>query len=174
MSNTTTHQVYVFLVFIVNGIIIGLIFDTFRIARKSFKTPNFVTYIEDILFWIITGITIIYSIFVFNNGELRFYIFLGLMLGIILYLLLLSKHIIKISVSIIVFTKNITRKVINLILVPIKFIIKLFRKIFIKPISFIFINIRPKSTLLLSKTKKIFKIKPKTMQKMTNKRRIFK
>lgn len=70
-----TNQAYLFLVFIINGLLIGLLFDIFRILRRAFKTSDFVTYIEDILFWILTGFSILYSIFVFNNGEIRLFMF---------------------------------------------------------------------------------------------------
>ena len=62
-----TDQALLFLIFIVNGIIIGLLFDFFRILRRSFKTKDFITYIEDILFWVLTGLLLLYSIFTFNN-----------------------------------------------------------------------------------------------------------
>ncbi len=64
------NQAYAFIVFILNGFLIGLLFDIFRIFRKSFKTPDFITYLEDFIFWIITGLLLLYSIFKFNNGEL--------------------------------------------------------------------------------------------------------
>ena len=32
------NQAYTFIIFIINGIIIGFLFDCFRIIRKSFKT----------------------------------------------------------------------------------------------------------------------------------------
>ena len=67
-----TNQAYLFCIFIINGIIIGVLFDFFRILRKTFKTSDLITYIEDSLFWILTGIIILYSIFVFNNGEITF------------------------------------------------------------------------------------------------------
>ena len=70
-----TNQAYLFCIFIINGIIIGILFDFFRILRKTFKTSDLITYIEDSLFWILTGIIILYSIFVFNNGEIRFLYF---------------------------------------------------------------------------------------------------
>ena len=63
-----TNQAYLFCIFIINGIIIGILFDFFRILRKTFKTSDLITYIEDSMFWILTGIIILYSIFVFNNG----------------------------------------------------------------------------------------------------------
>ena len=48
-------QAYLFLIFIANGIIIGILFDFFRILRKTFKTSDMITYVEDLLFWILTG-----------------------------------------------------------------------------------------------------------------------
>ena len=129
------NQAYLFFIFIVNGILIGILFDFFRILRKSFKTKDFVTYIEDILFWILTGFSILYFIFMFNNGEIRFFMFVAIGIGIILYMKIFSSVFIKINVNII----NLLKKIfMTIIIVPIKFI----KKIFFKPISFIFINIR--------------------------------
>ena len=53
------NQTYLFIIFTIVGIIIGILFDIFRILRKSFKTKDIVTHIEDIFFWILTGIIII-------------------------------------------------------------------------------------------------------------------
>lgn len=139
-----TNQAFLFLIFILNGIIIGLLFDFFRILRISFKTKNYITYIEDIIFWILTGLIVLYSIFTFNNGEIRFFIFIGLFLGIILYISLLSNSIIKSSVFIIEKVRNIFKKIRNIIKVPLNFIKKILRKTLLKPISFIIINIRKK------------------------------
>ena len=86
-------QLYNFFIFIVLGLIIALIFDLFRILRKKFKTNNIITYIEDILFWIISGFLITSAIFQFNDGELRLYLFLGLSIGIVMYMLLFTKFI---------------------------------------------------------------------------------
>ena len=127
------------MIFVLNGLILGILFDIFRILRKSFKTPDFITCIEDIVFWLITGFILLYSIFKFNNGELRLYIFFGVILGMLLYMLVFSKIFVKISVKIILTVK----KVIYLIIVkPIIFIAKLFKNVIIKPITFVFINFR--------------------------------
>ena len=142
-----SNQAYLFLIFVINGIIIGLVFDFFRILRISFKTKDFITYIEDILFWIITGIILLYSIFIFNNGQIRFFMFLGVIIGVISYILLISKYIIKVNVFII----NLVKKI---FLIPLKFIYKIIKKIFFRPISFIIINIRKFSTNTIKKTKK--------------------
>lgn len=158
-----TNQVFLSFIFIVNGIVIGLLFDFFRILRKTFKTKDIVTYIQDILFWILTGIILLYSIFTFNNGEIRLFMFLAIMIGISIYMLIFSSYIIKINVTIINLIKNIISKVLNILFIPFKYIYKLFNKIFFKPINFLIINIRKNFTKNLKKvynnTKKIKNIK---------------
>ena len=153
------NQAYIFLIFILNGFLIGIIFDAFRILRKSFKTKDFVTIIEDIIFWIISGFIIFYSVFKFNNGEVRGYIFLGILFGAIIYLLAFSKIFINVSVSVI----NIIKRIFNYAIIkPIKFLIKMFKKIIFKPISFVIINFRKimsKAKDLPKKLRKNIKIK---------------
>jgi len=107
-----TNQAYLFLIFTLNGFIIGLFFDFFRILRKSFKTINLITYIEDIIFWILTGFLILYSIFKFNNGEIRFFMFLGIAIGILLYMLIISNKVIKISLYLINYIKKMSNYII--------------------------------------------------------------
>ena len=134
------------MMFAVNGILIGFLFDVFRILRKSFKTKDIITYIEDITFWILTGLLTLYFIFYYNNGEIRFYIFLGIILGIMVYILTISKYIVKFSVTVINFIKSILNKVIQIIFYPVKLVINFLRKLLFRPISFIFINIRKNIT----------------------------
>ena len=136
------NQANLFLIFVINGAIIGLVFDIFRILRKSFKTSDIITIIEDILFWIITGIIILYSIFIFNDGEIRFFMFIGILLGVMLYMLILSQHIIKISVRIILTIKRILTFIFKILISPIQAIYKIIKKILKKPILFCFINIK--------------------------------
>lgn len=137
MNEVTVNQAYLFVIFILNGILIGLIFDIFRILRKSFTTPNFVTYIEDAIFWTISAISVLYTLFVFNNGEIRGYIFIGLLFGIVIYMLFFSRIIIKISVKVILFFKNIIYTVLKLVSYPFLVILKFMNKILIKPTKFV-------------------------------------
>ena len=152
------NQAYLFGIFIINGILIGLLFDFFRILRKSFKTNDFITYLEDILFWILTGIILLYSIFIFNNGEIRLFMFLAVLLGIIIYIMSISSYIIKLNVRIINCFKIIIIKIFNIMSIPFTYIIKILRKIFFRPISFIIINIKKFS---INYSKKLFSKKIK-------------
>lgn len=134
MDNTIIIQLYSLLIFTITGITIGIFFDIFRILRKAFKTPDIITYIEDIIFWIFTGIFFLFVLFKFNNGEIRNYVIIGLLLGIMIYILTISKHFIKANVIII----NLIKKIISY---PIKLIWNLLNKIF-RPFSFMLINIK--------------------------------
>lgn len=137
MDTGISNQAYLFLIFTINGILIGIVFDIFRILRKSFNTPNYLTYIEDVLFWIISAIIVMYSVFIFNNGSFRGYIFIGIFLGIALYMLFFSNIIINISVKIISFIKKIFSYIFKILEYPIRLIYRLL----ILPIIHIFTKI---------------------------------
>ena len=159
-----TNQAYLFFIFIINGILIGLLFDFFRILRRIIKTNDIVTYIEDILFWILTGFIILYSIFVFNDGQLRLYMFLGIILGAFTYMIFISSYVIKINIKII----NFLRKVVNIMIAPFKFLLNILRRIFIKPITFLFINVRKIFTNFIKKIQNILKIPKKNINIVKN------
>ena len=134
------NQAYLFLIFSLTGVEIGILFDFFRILRRTIKTGNIVTYIQDILFWILTGILVLYNIWYFNNGEIRIYMFLGIIIGTIIYMSTLS------NISVKLFTK-ILSMIIKALEIPFKTIITIFRKII--------------TTILLLFTKNAKKIKIK-------------
>lgn len=142
-------------------LVYGIFFDIFRILRKSFKTSNFMTYVEDVIFGVTTGLFLIFMFFVFSDGELRFYIFFSIFAGGLLYFLTISKFFIKFNVCIITFFKNIFIRIVKIIIWP-------FRKIgillIVKPLQ-----------MLKNKFKRIFaNIKSNIFrQKIGNKRRIF-
>ena len=136
MENFVLSQVQILSICILSGAIIGIYFDIFRILRKTFKTSDIITYLEDILFWLFTGIFILFILFKYNNGEIRVYNLIGLIIGVILYMLAFSSFFIKSSVYVITFIKKI-------ILYFIKFIIRFIEKIF-NPFIFLVINIKKK------------------------------
>ena len=103
------NQAYLFLIFTVTGIIIGILFDIFRSLRKSFKTKDWITYMQDILFWILTGFILLYTIFTFGDGEVRFYMFIGVFIGCMFYMIIFSQYFISCNVAIINFIKKICK-----------------------------------------------------------------
>ena len=135
-------QSFTFIIFIFVGILIGIVFDIFRIIRRSFKTPDFITYIEDILFWIISGTLLLFCIFTFNNGELRLYLFVSIILGNLIYIFTLSKYFIKVNTYLI----NILKKILY-------YFYSIIKKIYNPPVRFLK-NIKINLTKNMKKTRK--------------------
>ncbi|MGN1300697.1 MAG: spore cortex biosynthesis protein YabQ, partial [Clostridia bacterium] len=158
MNTTITNQIYLFSIYFICGIIIGIFFDLFRILRQSFKTSDIVTYIEDIIFGILTGIFLIFIIFIFDNGELRAFTFIALVLGAILYLLTISRYFIRINVNILTFLKKVIVKTFIIISYPFKIIKKYFFKLILRPYKILTINLK---NILKNKIIKRKKIKKK-------------
>lgn len=120
------NQAYLFLIFSLTGVIIGILFDIFRVLRKNLKTANIITYLEDILFWILTGALILYNIWYFNDGEIRLFMFLGIIMGVLIYILTLSDIFIKINS----FILGIFKKIFQAIEVIFRPIMSVFNKIY--------------------------------------------
>lgn len=157
------NQAYLFLIFTVNGMLIGLFFDFFRILRKTFKTNNIITYIEDILFWILSGISIIFCMYRFSDGNLRLFMFLGLLFGFIIYLLTLSKFIIETVVFFLTMIKKVLYRILKILKIPFKWMYFLIDKILFRPIYILSIKIKvflTKNSLKInSKIKNLKKLK---------------
>lgn len=158
-------QAILFLLFALDGVIIGILFDFFRILRRSFSTGNILTAIEDIIFWISAGIILLYSIFVYNNGAIRGYMFLGVFCGATLYMITLSKIFIKVNVCILNFIKQIISILIKIFNFPIKIVMNFLIKVIYKPISFIFIKSNNFIKKYVKKSINSLKINNKTKNK---------
>lgn len=117
------NQAYLFIVFSLTGVVIGLLFDFFRILRRSFKTSNIITYFEDVLFWILTGVLILYNVWYFNNGEIRIYMFLGIIMGVLIYMLTLSNIIISLL-------SKILNSIVKVLELPFRTLFSIFHKFF--------------------------------------------
>lgn len=112
------------MLFFIIGLIIGIIFDFFRGIRKNFKSSDFMTLIEDIVFLGLTSFLIIFSIIRINGGEVRFYLFLAIFFGILLYSLTIS-NLCVIIFSVIV---RICKKMLQIPLHLLKIIVKFVKK----------------------------------------------
>ena len=96
MDDIVANQVMNFLQFITIGIIIALIFDFFRAYRTRKKVSNFSVMIQDIIYFFIVTIIIVFSIVNFLDSSLRLYVFIAIVIGIMIYISILSKFILKI------------------------------------------------------------------------------
>jgi spore cortex biosynthesis protein YabQ len=92
-------QLISFLTTLFIGILLGAIFDFYRVSRAVFQPRLWVTYLLDGLYWLIAIIITFVCLLMSNWAELRFYIFMGIILGAILYYKLCSRYTIFFSVG---------------------------------------------------------------------------
>lgn len=115
---TVSEQVISFSYAIVSGVLLAFLFDLFRIKRKALGSGRFSLMLEDFLFWVLAGILLILMTFHSFHGEIRGFIYIGVILGICLYLVSLSKTVIRIGVA-----------CISLLLAPLRYLLRKFSRI---------------------------------------------
>lgn len=79
------------------GIILGFAYDIFRILRMIMNSKNISIFIQDILYFVLSGIITFWFVLNFNSGDSRFYILAGEAIGWILYHLTIGNLIYKCS-----------------------------------------------------------------------------
>ena len=125
MMVSVRNQVYVCICTVAGGMAIAFLFDIFRIFRKAVKTGRFVTYIQDLLYWIIVALIMFLTAYYSNDGELRAFLFLGAFIGVVLYVLLFSRIIMSSSLFIIKIIAKVLKTTIFIISYPVRITIKL-------------------------------------------------
>ena len=83
MSLTT--QFYTMIAMIGMGSWLGAALDTYGRFLKRPKRAQWFVFINDILFWVLQGLIIFYTLLSVNEGELRVYVFLALLCGYAAY-----------------------------------------------------------------------------------------
>lgn len=127
MNQIVSSQARLFITSVEIGIIMGIIFDIVRIARKIIRHPNFFVQLEDMLYWIFCGFTGFYMLYICNYADIRPYIFIGILLGATLYFFSFSILFMRVMTKVINYVKMMLHKLYGLILIPIRGIIKLIK-----------------------------------------------
>lgn len=125
MILSVSDQVIVFLWTTVCGMAAAFIYDLFRIFRKAIKTGNLMTIVQDLLYWIIIAVIMSVTIFYSNDGELRGFLFLGALIGAVLYAMMFSRIVMSSSMFIIKVTVKTVRFIAYVVSYPFRIILRL-------------------------------------------------
>lgn len=120
MILSVASQSAIFLMSVILGACAGFVYDLFRILRKTVRHPDFLTQLEDCIYWVFVSGFIFYFILNKNSGEVRFYIILGTFLGMGIYFLTLSRLIMAVSLTVVNFFKQVFMTLFKMITFPIK------------------------------------------------------
>ncbi len=87
---TLADQLNAFLLTMIIGLVSGLTYDLYRVLRELLRLRKTGTFVGDLLFWMFLLVLVFALLLVGNNGEVRFYVLLGLALGAAIHLVFFS------------------------------------------------------------------------------------
>jgi spore cortex biosynthesis protein YabQ len=153
-------QVYSFIVIILTGITVGILFDLFGVTRDAIHPGKIVGIIGDIFFWITITVIIIFLLLVGNWGEPRLYILIGAAVGVYIYIRFLRVIVVRFLRSVVYVIKKtleILLKVLRYIWITVTYPIVVIRKVIVVPIGYLGMAFTKSKTSLKKLTKQIFK-----------------
>ncbi|MDD5936839.1 MAG: spore cortex biosynthesis protein YabQ [Lachnospiraceae bacterium] len=124
MNEFILAEVNFFLASFLWGVLLFLAYDQFVILRKIIHHAKPMIAIEDIGFWITAGILIFRMMYQMNDGVIRYYAVISLILGMKLYQILFSRMIVKAGSSVGLWIKKQIRRFLHFIASPLRLLIK--------------------------------------------------
>ncbi len=82
---TVHFQIFMFSITLYGGLLIGVIYDIYKVVKRMGHKKGPLTFLWDILFLFTIFFVAFYIIFSGNFGDLRAYVFLGFIVGFFLY-----------------------------------------------------------------------------------------
>jgi len=100
---------------LISGLCMGIIFDGYRVVAHQLHFPKWTKPVLDFCYWVIAVCFIFRTLYITNQGELRFYVFFGLFLGVWFYFLWFSFTTVRIVVILMKVIKQIVRLIQRLV-----------------------------------------------------------
>jgi spore cortex biosynthesis protein YabQ len=90
-----SQQIIVFIVIMAAGLLTGLLFDLMRAVSRVLQIPKSFLFPADMLLSLCGAFIVYQVLYMFNQGELRFFVYLSFFLGIVFYYYFCSRHLYK-------------------------------------------------------------------------------
>lgn len=104
------------------GMVMAFVFDIYRVFKWLLKLPKLLIHFIDLAIWLAMAVVVFNILILGNWGEVRFYVFLGLMCGLGLYFKFCSKIAVKIFLEILDITRKLAKFIFKVFTYPIKII----------------------------------------------------
>lgn len=134
-------QEYMLAVSFMGGMLLGFIWDIYRLIRHYLRLGSVGTAIGDIVYWILSIYIGVQLILDLSYGNVRFFILMGFVLGALLYFYGMSSYVLKLFIFIVDNILNIVKKIIEFLVEPLKFIWNKLKAIFI-PVKLQFVEVK--------------------------------
>lgn len=118
VSEAIGSEAIFFLIAVLCGMGLVLVYDFFRIFRRIMAHGNIWIGIEDVCYWIFCTIVVFLLLYEKNDGMMRGFAFVGILLGGISYHFLFSPFVVKICVLVFGTILRFLRKVLGVVVSP--------------------------------------------------------
>jgi len=130
-----------------SGIGMGVVFDSYRIISDELRINRWWVPVFDILYWIAATVVVFQVLSASNEGEVRLYVFIGLLLGIGLYHWLFGRFVVRMVHNLIRAVKALAR-----------FTVRAFVLLVIRPLQLLFKLVKLLAAFLAAFTIFLFRI----------------
>lgn len=117
---TIQFQSYVFSYSAYGGILIGILYDVYRVIKGKKRNERLITSLWDALFLFAVFIVVIWAVFSSSYGEIRAYILIGFIVGFYLYQKLLGRIAVGVFHFLFRGITNLFKKTNNILALPLK------------------------------------------------------
>lgn len=86
------NQIQAFTLTLLLGLITGGIFHYYQLFIRNAKVGRYSLYIMDFFLWILIITLVFWAMIYINQGEIRFYVLIAMLMGILIYFRVLSSR----------------------------------------------------------------------------------
>jgi spore cortex biosynthesis protein YabQ len=115
------QQIILFVFSLLSGVLIGILFDIYRIIRGFEDVGAIITIIQDVLFWIATGFIVFVFMMYTSYAYMSFNVFVYVSIGLFVYIKLISKIFINVLHNVLLAIGKVLRVIFNTLSYPVRF-----------------------------------------------------
>ena len=112
MTGTVQSQLIGLAVTVLAGVIMGALFDLYRVARWALRPGRALTAICDVIFWLFAATMVFRFLLAYSWGEVRFYMLVGFAAGFGVYRVVMGRRVVGGAVSTYEYTQRARKNVV--------------------------------------------------------------
>lgn len=117
------EQVIIFIMLVLLGNLIGILFDFYRVIQKAYSLRKRGTNLGDAVFWILVTIITYLFLLIYLWGEVRVYVFIAMVIGFLIYLKLFSARMYHIIFKLHSIISKVLRYILKILMIPLRVLI---------------------------------------------------
>ena len=131
MNKVIMVELRFFMASIIWGMLLIVFYDFLRIFRRVIKHNNFFVAVEDIIYWVVCSILIFRMMYVQNNGIIRGFSILAMLIGMLIFHHAISDFFVNIVAVLLHKIFHFIGMVLKIVFKPFYLILKKVKKVFL-------------------------------------------